>query len=96
MYFSGTLLFAPDTHVNTARWNSRSYLKMASIPKLYVICMRMLSKFASTVIKSFLLTGKFVPCMVKESSLSSNSSVCSSVGSKYTSLKAVLILKLFP
>lgn len=82
--------------VNAGRCSSWVYLKMASIPRLYVICIRTLFKFASTVINSFLLTGKFVPCMVNKSSLSDNTLICSSDGCRYTSSWAVLILKSFP
>lgn len=81
---------------NTGRCSSWVYLKMASIPRLYVICKRTLFKFASTVISSLLLTGKFVPCMVNNSSLSDSTWICSSYGCRYTSSWAVLILKSFP
>ena len=82
--------------VRARRCNSWVYLKMASIPRLYVICMRTLCKFTSTVINSFLLTGKFVPCVVNDSSLSDNTLICSSDGCRYTSSWAELILKPFP
>lgn len=82
--------------VDSGKCSSCAYLKMASIPRLYVICMRTLFKFASTVINSFLLTGKFVPCMVNNSSLSVSTLICSLEGFRYTSSWAVLILKLFP
>ena len=91
-----TCTSAPRQMCKSWRCNSWVYLKMASIPRLYVICMRILCKFTSTVINSFLLTGKFVSCVVNDSSLSDNTLICSSDGCRYTSSWAELILKSFP
>lgn len=86
-----TCLSAPRQMCKSWRCNSWVYLKMASIPRLYVICMEdslQIHKHCHKLLPTS--TGKFVPCVVNDSSLSDNTLICSSDGCRYTSSWAEL------